>query len=283
MKQIRSKPKYYTSDKTMIEFECDASNDIATVLKLHESEIPDEISRYVLYRCGDTFKFVVHTSEEMKFNTLDKGCVITNVNNAIYLALKTGLGADKTTIIGYEQPSLPILVEMLQPLVVSLAKRAYSMWNAYFDYDDLEQMCNLCLCDLYNGGYYIHKSLLSTTFNRHIYRQMRSNDHRGYEIVSIYKVVSTEDESLTIEQSIPDKNAIEQRIDEEASAEAHDVAMFERDLLVELIGERQYNELVRQQRFNMLTPQTCKLIRRIKEELKNHNVKSTKEYIWKIR
>ena len=283
MKQKRAQPKFYTSEKTSIRFDINNTVDIAIVIKQHETEIPDAIATWVLYRNVDSFNLVIHTSEESKFNALDKGCVITNVNNAIYLALKTGLGSEDSAIIGYEQPSLPLLVEMMEPLTVSLAKKAFISWHSYFEYEDLEQICNLCLCDLYNKGYYVHKSLLSRVFNQYIYHQMRINDHRGYEIVSLYKTTSVEDESLTIEQSIPDTAAIERAIDEAARKEAEDISDFEKDVIIELIGERRYNEIVRQKKFNSITPQTSKLLSQIKAGIDKQTIKELKEYIWKIR
>ena len=90
-------------------------------------------------------------SQTNKYNTI-------TVNNAVkYLkeTLSTNVNEKNKYVNCYLQPSLDLIIKLRKYLIVKLAKEQKQRWQ-WLEFEDLVQMCNLVICDLYYKGYYIH-------------------------------------------------------------------------------------------------------------------------------
>lgn len=225
----------------------------------------DKIYSYVVYLNEEEYKIIYHISETSKYNTLDVGCVITNIINAIYLANKI----DKTGIIGYEQPPLEILCELFQPLVHSLVKGQYNRWSKFYSYEELVQICYTTLCSLYSKGYYIHKFLLRKSFINDIYLSARQYNTKGHSLMSLSSTVKNSDgESVTIEELIPDTQQMEEQEDKENNEVLLRIRAEQRGIIVDLIGQRQYDQIIREWTSRATTGATQRKVNDLKHKVK---------------
>lgn len=147
-------------------------------------------------------------------------------------------------VIGYRQPSLELQIKVYDPLINNLAIKMYNRWPS-LEYDDLYQMCRLSLIVLYNKGYYIHKRLLEKSFYNTVLISMRKM--RGQpEILSLEQKYNGDDkEKLTLADSIPDEEAEEQEALNDIEECNKLVYKKLKELIVGIVGERGYQELLR--------------------------------------
>lgn len=175
-------------------------------------------------------------------------------------------------VIGYNQPSIDVLIETLQPLVHTLAKEQYDHWKC-FEYDDLVQMCNLVICELYNKGYYIHKSIVRKSFMNYVLMQLRPKRDEP-QIISIHqRFHGTDDmEKLTIGDTIVDESY---QIEDEESYDREVIAMIfaeVKDIIIDLIGPRQFDQLFRDYGMKHTTSQTRRMMQKIKTHFANMGI-----------
>lgn len=213
-----------------------------------------------LYKRDDEhYQLTYHVSQTERFNTLDVGCAITNiVNAAVYCNKDKG-------IVGYDQPTLSVLVEVLVPLVNSLVNREAKRWRQ-FSHDDLTQTCYLCLCELYRKGYYIHKALLQRTFVNTLYYKLRKTP-RDVTMVSLSAPVHDTDDILQVQDCIPDQDELLQQEDNENSAVITQILAEQRDIIVGLIGQRRYDDLLREWRSKTVTNRSSATVNRLRKML----------------
>lgn len=174
----------------------------------------------------------------------------------------------KTKVICYKQPPIDLMVELYEPLVETLAKNIQMNWQQY-DLDDLKQICRMCMVELYNKGYYLHKRLLKKTFNRRILQEVRGLKHRG-EIVSLYQKCTPdngEDEVLMLKDMLEDTDATireQERLRLEGEME---IFKEIKDIIVSKIGERRWDMLFRDYGKGHTTNTTRAMMSRLKQEL----------------
>ena len=148
-------------------------------------------------------------------------------------------------VIGYQQPPLDVMVEAFTPLVHSLARQVARQWNQ--DYEDMVQTCYLCMVTLYNKGYYVHKSLLTSTFVNEVLvslRKQKTAMRNGYKgTVSIDTIVPGT-ESLRYSDVIADERQEEilNRFEETDWKEWS--TGTQRNIVIHDIGERKYKMLL---------------------------------------
>lgn len=217
-------------------------------------------------------------SQNDEYNTID-------VHSALY-DIACRIKFDKETddryrkhVIGYSQPSLDVQVMVYDPLIRNLALKMSARWNT-LEYDDLYQTCRLCLIILYNKGYYIHKRLLERAFTNAVLQSIRKRRNEP-EILSIYQPYQGDDkEKLVLGDTIPDK-ALEQKQAEDDDAEC-DKAMFVKlkQLIISVVGERGYNELLRDYGNKHTTDMTRKMLQKVKTHFakKGITIKSFDKY-----
>ena len=134
-------------------------------------------------------------------------------------------------------------MEILEPLIASLAQKESMKWRQ-LEYDDLYQECYLCLCNLYNKGYFINKKLLARTFDNQILMTMRRHVNDPV-IVSTNEIISEDDEVCTIEMILRDIDAEYAEIDKAADEMTKSVYQDVCKLIKEVLGERRGDQLIK--------------------------------------
>ncbi len=238
---------------------------IVTVLKEMFKPV-NKIYSYIIYAHYDgdyiskwTIRYAV--SEKESYNTLSSDDCIVEIYSIL-----TKKQDEKRKIIGYKQPSIEIMLEVFDPLVNKLAKLQFDRWKQY-THEDLRQMCRLVMIKLYRKGYYIHKVLLQKAFNNHVLMSLRP-ERNAPMIVSFedtfYKSIKSDSETILFADTIAD-TSIEEEQENTRIAEA-EAAIFEevKSIVIELVGERQWRELMRDYGNKHTSTRTRKLMNKVK-------------------
>lgn len=226
----------------------------------------DKIYSYIVYQIYKDEEVVRYTiqytiSQREDFNTIAIGDVLTNIIGILFDSEK-----DVKKVLGYGQPSLDVALEAYDPLVHKLAKYENSKWKQ-FEYEDLCQICRLVMCKLHRKGYYIHKRLLQKAFTNEILISLR-HEKNAPPIVSFedcfFSKATGDSDDLTIADTIPDTSI--QENEEKEYEELAEKLIFEevKDIVIELIGIRQWNELMRDYGNKHTTAWSRKLMQKIK-------------------
>ena len=249
-----------------------ANNKIDDIkIELETIFVDDYIYSFIIYiktdeSCNVITYYLKHlVSEENKNNTLYYKDVIDSIINSI-IDYRNYKG--KNRVIGFGQPPIDLMVEIYEPLVDTLAKAIKNNWQHY-ELDDLKQICRLCMIELYNKGYYIHKRLLKKVFNRKILEEVRGLKKRG-DVISIYQRANTnqDGELITIQDLIEDTDEIIKQ--EELERLEGELAIFKelKEIIIDIIGPRKWDMLFRDYGKGHTTNTTRLMMKRIKEQLK---------------
>lgn len=239
----------------------------------------DNIYSYLIYAEYDIdpiqYTIQYNISQNDKLNTISLEDVLTGV---VYAIENVDLNKKKK-IVGYGQPSLEIVLQTYDPLVHKLARYQHSKWKQY-DYDDLCQICRLVMIRLYRKGYYIHRRLLQRSFENEIWMEVKK--HRGENVVSFddtfFKPLYTSSEELIFADIVPDEEPLEKE-QEEYDKEVNTLIFEElKDIIVDYIGIRQWNELVRDYGNGHTTSWSRKTLQRVKKYLAEIGI-SRKDFI----
>lgn len=148
-------------------------------------------------------------------------------------------------ILDYLQPPLDLIVEIYEPLVHKLASIQHRRWQS-LEYDDLCQMCRLTLVQLYDKGYYIHKSLLEKSFNNCVLQEIRNLSNEVNFISFETRVDGEEDmEKLTLEDTLYDVSEEQYNRDKEDIEITNHIFEEVKSILIDLMGPRQFEQLFR--------------------------------------
>ena len=248
----------------------DAVFDFEGVRVLLESTLDniDRVYSYIIFAVYDDsiltgYTIQFNVSQMDRYNTLHKDSVIEDV-----MKILRRKNSYNKNVIGYGQPSAKIMLEVYDPLVNKLARMQDGKWSLY-THEDLCQICRYEMLNLYNKGYYIHKRLVEKAF---INRILMDNRHEKYcpGCVSFedtfYRTSSSDSEKLSVADTIPDEQLIEQERNKDI--EEAEKAIYEevKDIIVDLIGIRRWNELVR----SYTTKNTTTTTRKIMQQIKAH-------------
>lgn len=234
-----------------------------------------KIYSYIVYaKCEnqDLQSFIIKysISDTEAFNTIMVKDAIDDIMNNIYDYWDYyGI----TKIISYGQPPIDLMVELYNPLVYKLAKRIKNQWR-FLELDDLAQTCRVCMVELYNAGYYIHKNLLWVTFKNKVLQELRPmrNEERT---VSIYDVIGSPDsdsKDIQIIDTLPDTDAINDEYDKDFHEAEMKVFQELKGIIIDLVGERQFDTLFRDYSRKHTTTTSRKLLIKIKTYLKSLNI-----------
>lgn len=240
----------------------------------------DNIYSYLVYAEYDVsplqYTIQYNISQREELNTLTLNDVLTGV---IYAIENVDLSAKKK-IIGYGQPSLEIVLETYDPLVHKLARYQNDRWKHY-DYEDLCQICRLVMIRLYRKGYYIHRRLLQRSFENEVWMDVKK--HKGDKLVvsfedTFYRPLSNSSEELQYADVVPDNDIVEkERIKDEKEVN-HLIFEEVKDIVIDYIGVRQWNELMRDYGNNHTTSWSRKTLQRVKKHLAQLGI-SRKDFI----
>ena len=244
-------------------------------IKEHLSELLCDINEvysylvYAEYNCGKLKNFVVEmlVSHTAYFNTLKHNDVIQSICAIILNTVREGV---QRYVVGYKQPPLDKLITAYEPLVHSLARQQQMHWRQ-IEYDDLCQMCRMVICTLYNAGYYIHKNLIRRAFTNEVLMYMRKYKHQPH-LVSLDDKVCNDSDNMCLKDVIPDKLQDENRQDEEDEEVSQQALIEQRDLVISIIGERQYDRLLAEYGTKTTTAWGQKTTHRIRQKLKEQGI-----------
>lgn len=232
-------------------------NNLAKILKTCWSGFESLYSYIVIGKLEHiVIKYIV--SEMPEYNTI-------NYVNAI--AHICGIIAEKgkeNSVLCFKQAPIEMYIVLYEPMIEKMAKRAATQWNK-LEYEDLCQICKLCCVELYQKGYYLHKSLLWTTFKNKILEEVRPLKKRSH-ILSLNdrSYDNSTDKNLSIADTIVDWDSIYQEqdaIDREAELLIFDEV---KDIIIDLIGQRQFDTLYRDYKNKHTTTTSRKLLVKIK-------------------
>lgn len=231
----------------------------------------ERIYSYVLYAEEEYYRLDYMLAERNDYNCVPVSDVLGGVLTAII--------NDQSSqhIIHYAQPTIEVLIDVMQPLVHKLAKEQHEHWKC-FDYEDLTQMCNYIICKLYSKGYYIHKKLIRKSYINYVLMQLRARKDEP-QFLSIYQHFAGDNEleKLTLADTLVDDVAIE--TEEELNEYSVNQKIFQevKDIIIELVGPRQFDQLFRDYSKKHTTAQTRKLMQKVKNHFSQLGI-SIKEF-----
>lgn len=222
-----------------------SNNDIIEQLHLALNDF-DKIYSYIIYAKHNNeevscWKIDYHISQVPKYNTLICNNIIPEITDKLYKSK-----SDTHTIVGYAQPPIELMLELYDPLVCKCAKEQCNRWKD-LEYDDAVSMCRMVMLILANKGYYIHKQLLRKSFNMYVLKYLRKNINSP-ELVSLEKVMycgGDEDDTLTLADMIADTSIEEKEQDKDNEIAVKAIFEEVKAIIIELVGERQFEQLLR--------------------------------------
>ena len=208
-----------------------------------------------------TIKYLIN--ETSQYNTLTNTTVIAEIYDIL-------LHDKKTTkrIIGYKQPSFEIMLKLYTPLIHTLAKRICSEWTK-LEYEDAVSICQLTMLKLYKKGYYLHKYLLEKSFKNEILMSLRKTRNTP-EILSLDEIMydSGNDTQITLIDMLEDTSSTIEQEERDHQEQVHDAFMKMKEFIVDMIGERRFDQLYREYSTKTVSHSSAMTMQRIKKELK---------------
>lgn len=207
-------------------------------------------------------------SQTDKYNTLHS-CIVVD---EIFAILKESNEKKVSNVIGYKQPSLDIQIQLFEPLINKLALKQIQRWPQ-IEYEDACQICRMTMLNLYRKGYYLHPTLVERCYNNDILSSIRKDKNKP-EIISIDKVVHHDGDNtpLTIGDMLPDTQAEEDAEQKDAEEFIQLVFGQVKEIIVELIGERQFEQLMRDYGNKHTTSWSRKKMQQLKDKFKQMGI-----------
>lgn len=233
--------------------------------------VPSSIYSYMLYAFPRNkyyeFKYMVADNEE--FNTINFEEVLPVIKQAI-----SGNHSSENKIILYQQPSLDLFFILYEPMISKMAKRINQDWPQ-LEYDDLAQICRMCCVELHNKGYYLHKSLIWTTFKNAVLEELRPLKRRG-TVISIYESSNDENDknnkTLRLIDGLVDVDALNTLQDQDYKDAEMAIFAEVKDIIVDFVGQRRFDALFRDYKHKHTTGASRKLLIQIKAHLKSMGI-----------
>jgi len=259
----------------------DVDNETIYAILTESLSVVDTLYSYIVYSCTndcDFYRIKYMISETSEYNTINANEAAIDIYSLI---LKDKLNAIPKKVLGYKQPNIDIFIVILDPLVCKLSSKMHKSWGNYYDYDDLCQMCRLTIIELMDKGYYIHRSLVQKAFTNYVLCSLRKE--RGKPVMinfgdSAYGNGSSDCDmdKLTIADIVPDTDELLIREDE-LDREVEALIMSEvRDLIIDMIGKRQYEELLREYGTNNTTSWSRRTLQKIKSQFSQEGLTKNK-------
>lgn len=222
-----------------------------------------DLYSYFVGRKDDTIIIKTAVSAISEFNTLPYAETVELIIEKIIEYIAT---LSDVKCICFGQPPLELIVELYQPMIQKMATRLQTQWKQ-FEFDDLVAIGNKITVELYRKGYYINKSLIWTAFNNDILVQCRKFKYKPI-VVSIYDKmksdVKVDNEELTYGDTIEDESYIEEKEQEDEQQLEQYVFQQVKDIIIEKIGQRRWDQLYRDYTKGHTTAQSRAEMNRIK-------------------
>lgn len=216
---------------------------------------------YAKYKNGKLSHWQIEyqISQTDKYNTLKTDNVVDEILKIIALH-----NEDKVVeAIGFKQPDINVQLQLFDNLIDKLASSQCKQWPQ-LDYNEAKQLCRITMLRLYNKGYYLHSALLKRCYNNDVLYYFRKRKHDANN-VSLEELMYPDDEGMSVVDTIVDEQ--EELNKEEKEHDEFIKIVFEqvKDLIIELIGERQFNDLMRDYGNQHTTPWSRKKMMQLKD------------------
>ena len=210
---------------------------------------------------GIRYKINYALSENDKYNTITKELVKEDILNTI----KADKNNSGKYIIGHKQPPIDLMIELYEPLVQKLSREQCNRWK-FLEYDDVCQICRMTIVILYNAGYFIHKRLLCKAFNNAILQEVKSVTP-SVDYISIENRIDngSEDlEKLRLSDTLRDTATEDAEMDAEEIQIRAQIYGEVKDILVDMMGPRQYEQFYNDYAKGHTTPWSRRKMQTIK-------------------
>jgi hypothetical protein len=195
------------------------------------------------------------------YNTLN--CF--DISKDIIAAIINSRNVNKS-VIAYKQPAIELMLQLYEPLIHKLALEQSNRWQD-LEYEDAVIMCQLVMIKLYQKGYYLHKRLVRKSFENEVLMLLRKSKNKP-EIYSFEQVIKKDGDNadITLADVVPDKEA-ELKAERQEEEEIFNAIFAEvKSIIIELIGERQFEQLLRDYGNKHTTPWSRKKMQEIKRK-----------------
>ncbi len=256
----------YANDllKVVQPIEPDAVKNADKILNALFENIDKVYSYYLSVEYTDNIvrAYYVHynLSMEEELNTIPTEIAVNNILKSLHYSKKTRYG-----ILASGQPPLDTMVKIYKPFIKKFANTLCTQWP--LEYDDAIGIINLYLCKLYQAGYYIHKRLIKRSVYNYIYGLFKK-DKDGPQIVSLYSLNEVDQELI---DSITDESVEAEYEEILDTADKNFDMEIERSIIIDEIGKRQYDQLLRAYRMGITTSTDRMLLQRLIKKVKENN------------
>lgn len=193
----------------------------------------------------DSWSVQYNVSQVNKYNTLQANTIVPQIAETIRDYYINQQKLNIKYVIGYNQPSLDLILQLYDPLIRSLAKKQHEKWQQ-LPFEDLCQDCRLVICMLHNKGYYIHRRLVEKSFNNLVLMAVRKDTYKT-AIVSLDDTFNqlTGETELMIKDIVPDTRLMELQYDKEITEIKQNLFDEIKELIIEEVGVRGFEQLLR--------------------------------------
>lgn len=204
-----------------------------------------------------------HISEVDDYNTILIADAATSIERCIVAHRDT---TEHTYCIGYDQPPVDLMIELFEPYLCKLAYEQSRRWRQ-LDMDDLHQIACMSMLKLYSRGYYINRKLLRQTFVNDLLMELRKYRHDDC-LVSYERLMRqhSDDHDLKLIDTLEDVESYQELLDIDDASEDEDVTRYKRELVINEIGQRQYDQLVREYGNKATTAWSRKTVSNLKQK-----------------
>ena len=227
------------------------------------------INSYIVYgihKDGNLVGWEIHynLSQTNKFNKLKFADIVDELTEKLNDSRQNNV---KDKVICHKQPELVELIKQRKPLIIHLAKEQHNRWN-FLEMEDLIQMCNLVICDLYYKNYYVHKNLLYRCFNNYVLLHIRKRKGLN-SLISLETAVkqADDDNEILLKDTLVDTVALNEQDDKDNEEVQYKILQEVKEIVIDFIGPRQYDQLLREYSNKQTTNWSRKLMQTIKAHL----------------
>lgn len=235
---------------------------------------PEYIHSFRILDGRDSLHVIAIVSDNEKFNTIKRetlesyvhivqDCIENDEKIPEWLARHP-----MKNTLAYEQPGCAILCQFYEPLVHALAHRAHQTLDRFWSINDLLQIAYLSIIKLSRYGYYCTKGLIEKTFFNELFVSLRKLPTH-HVVISIEEPTNDSDGDDAVTRLI---DTIADPVDEYQKLldDAEVIAM--RDIVISLIGQRKYDQYLREYRTNTVSGSTAAAINKLKRRFRDEQL-----------
>lgn len=235
---------------------------------------------YAKYKDNNVAEYIIqyNISENSTLNTLNN---VDELTKSIIDIIVNSSNSNKK-IIGYKQPPIDIMLKTYKPLIGKMAREQCDRW-AGLEYEDAVSICQLTMIKLYEQGYYIHKGLLEKAYRNEILHYLRPERYRP-ECLSLDMIMHGDEHGncLRLKDTIEDDNIKLNEQEQEYVDLISSVFSDVKIILVDMVGERGFEQLIRDYAHKHTSNWSRKKIQQIKLKFSSKGItweKLIKNYI----